>query len=194
VRQVVLFALLCLVLVPSNAAAQERKGFWFEFDAGLGRARISAGDFDDSWGWTGGGGFALGWALNPRLLAGFDYRAEAFELKGPLEGDVVLSIVGARVAYYPSPSRGFFVKGTVGGSFVDLSITQSGTTLDANVGKGFGIGAGAGYDWYLGRGISLTPSVTYWHGRTGDFRFLGQTFFTDWSHDVVDMTIGVSFH
>ena len=69
-----------------------------------------------------------------------------------------------------------------------------GTTLTANVGKGVGLGAGAGYDWYLGRGFSLTPSVTYWYGRSGDFRFLGQTFFTDWSQNVVDVTIGVSFH
>jgi hypothetical protein len=180
--------------LASTASAQERKGFWFEFDGGVASARISAGNFDDSRGWTGGGGLALGWAVNPRLLAGFELRVTPLDIVGPIEGEVGMYLVGARLAFYPSPSRGFFVKSTIGGSFLDLSYEDSGTTLTAEIGKGLGLGAGVGYDWYLGRGFSLTPSVTYWYGRTGDFRLAGQTFFPDWSHDILDLTIGVSFH
>lgn len=132
--------------------------------------------------------------MNPRLLVGFDWRFATFDIIGPIPGTVTVSNVGGRVAYYPSRSRGVFVKGTIGGSFVDLDIERSGTRLTANVGKGFGAGGGVGYDWYLGKGFALTPSVTYWYGRAGDFRFVGQTFFPDWSHNVLDMTIGISFH
>jgi hypothetical protein len=180
--------------LASTASAQERRGLWFEFDVGAGSVGVSAGNFDDSRGPAGIAGLGLGWALTPRVLLGVDYRVTAFDVRGPLIGTVYVSNVGARVSYYPFPSHGFFVKGLLGGSSVDLEAEQSGTTLTDNVGKGVELGAGAGYDWYLGRGLSLTPSVTYWSGRSGDFRFLGQTFFTDWGQNVIDVTIGVSFH
>ena len=178
---------------PSTASAQERKGFWFDADFGLGSVGVSAGNFDDSRTAAGIFGLAAGWAVTPQVLVGGDIRTAGFDITGVIVGTIFISNVTGRVAYYPSPSRGFFVKGTIGGSFVDLDIEESGTTLSANVGAGLGLGTGIGYDWYLGRGFSLTPAATYWYGRIGDFRFVGQTFFTDWSHNVIDLTVAISF-
>jgi len=77
----------CLGLA-STASAQERHRFWFEFDGGIASAHVAAGNFDDSRGWTGGGGLALGWTVNPRLLAGIDLRVEPLNIVGPIEGEV----------------------------------------------------------------------------------------------------------
>lgn len=193
--RIVTAALVTLGLgLASTASAQGREGFWFQFDAGVGSIGISAGNFDDSPLWTGVSGLALGWAVSPQVLVGLDLRVTPVDIRGPIVGTVGIYNVGGRVAYYPSKARGLFVKGTIGGSFSDLEVDELGTTFTANIGKGLGGGAGAGYDWYLGHGFSLTPSVTYWFGQTGDFRLFGQTLFPDWSQHVIDLTIGVSFH
>jgi hypothetical protein len=188
-----MLVIACMGL-SSTASAQERKGVWFDFGVGIGSLGISATNFDDGRTGTGVVGLGLGWAATSRVLVGLDMRVAPVEIVGPIDSTVFAYNVGARVAYYPLARRGLFVKGTIGGSFTDVEIEQSGTTLTANVGKGLGLGTGVGYDVYVGRGFSLTPAVTYWYGRPGDFRFVGQTFFSDWSQNVVDVTIGVSFH
>ena len=191
-----LLTLVALALLgwPSNAGAQERKGFWFDADFGAASISASANGTNGSRTSTGIFGLALGWAVTPRVLTGVDMRIVVLDVTGDVSGYADVYNVTARVMYYLRPSSGFFVKGTIGGSFIDFDIDAQGTRLTANVSKGLGLGAGVGYDWYLGRGFSLTPAVTYWYGRTGDVRYIGQTLFTDWSHNVVDATIGISFH
>jgi hypothetical protein len=189
-------AVLVVVCVglASTATAQERKGFWFDLEFGIGSIRVGSDNGHGPRGWDGVGAFAVGWALNPRLLAGMELRLTTLGVSGDVVGTIDVYDVLARVAYYPYSSRGFFVKGAAGGSFIDLNMDQQGTTFTATIAKGLGLGAGAGYDFYVGRGFSLTPAVTYWYGRTDGLKILGGTFFPGWSHDVIDMTIGVSFH
>lgn len=178
---------------PSTASAQERTGFWFDVDFGISSVGVSAENFDDSRTRSGLFGLAAGWALTPQVLIGGDIRGTGLNVSGTIDGALFLYNVAGRIAYYPSPSRRFFVKGTIGGAFVDLDIEVSGSTLTSNVGKGLGLGTGIGYDWYLGRGVSVTPAVNYWYGRIGDFRFVGQTLFSDWDHNVIDLTVALSF-
>lgn len=186
-------AFICLGW-SSTATAQERRGFWFDIDAGVGSVRVSSDRESGPRGWEGIGTLAAGWAVNPRLLAGVEMRIMSLDVTGDIVGTADVYNVMGRVAYYPNASRGFFVKGAAGGSFIDLNIDQQGTTFTANIAKGLGLGAGVGYDIYLGRGFSVTPAVTYWYGRMDGLNIFGETYLTGWSHDVIDMTIGVSFH
>ena len=180
--------------LSSTASAQERKGFWFEMNPGVGWMHVSTDSGSGPHGWDSVGAFAVGWALSPRFLAGMEMRLTTLGVSGDIVGTMDVYDVLGRVAYYPYSSRGFFVKGAAGGSFVDLNMDQQGTTFTANIAKGLGLGGGVGYDFYVGRGISFSPAVTYWYGRTGGLKVMGDTFFPGWSHNVVDMTIGVSFH
>jgi len=56
-----------------------------------------------------------------------------------------------------------------------------------------GLLAGAGYDIRVGRNISITPAVNYWYGWAGDLAFGGELS-TNWKHNVVDFTVGITFH
>jgi hypothetical protein len=194
-RRTAALLVIAWIGLASTASAQERKGFWFDIDGGAGSMRLSSDNGSGPREWNGVGALAAGWAVNPRLLAGFEMRIMTLDVTGFVVGTMDVYNVMGRVAYYPYASRGFFVKGAAGGTFIDLNVDQQGTTFTANIAKGPGLGAGVGYDVYLGRGFSLTPAVTYWYGRTGSLNILGETFFDGgWTHDVIDMTIGVSFH
>ena len=188
-----LLGLLCVLLVPANVAAQERKGFWFEFETGRGAFDVSAGGLNSSREWTQAYAIGLGWALRPNLLAGLHVRGSELDVTGDLDAQVDVYNVMGGLTYYPRPASGFFVRGAGGGSFIDLTLNAQGTTLNATVGKGLGLSGGIGYDIYLGHSLSVTPGVTVWYGQAGDIQFIGQTLFTDWKHNGIDLTIGISF-
>lgn len=197
-RRRLVAAVVGVVIVggPRLAEAQGRRGFWFDFGVGVGSVGASADATDGDGGRTGGAvvSLDLGWALRPSLLAGFEIRVIPLDVTGDIVGYVDLYNVMAVVAYYPRDSSGFFVKGGLGGTFLDLNFDEQGTTLTANVAQGLGISGRVGYDLYLGRGFSVTPSGGIWYGRTDGWHFLGQTFFPNWRHNVVDATVSISFH
>lgn len=184
------------VLSGFRAEAQERKGFWFDFGVGAGSVGLSAdgaSSEDDRIG-SGVASLSLGWALSPRLLAGFDLRVSVLDVQGDIEGEMALGNFMATLAYYPRDTSGFFVKGGIGGALVDLSFEQQNTTLTTNLAKGLGLSGRVGYDFYLGRGFSVTPSGGVSYGRTGDLVFLGETLFSNWRYTVLDATVSISFH
>jgi hypothetical protein len=131
VRPIVVVAVLVLLssVLPSTARAQERKGFWFEVGAGVGFADISADNLEGERDTGSVVHFELGWALNPKLLVGFELRGMAGNIEGDVTGSVFISNASAIFTYYPRASSGFFVKGGVGGSFLDLAVEEQGTTL-----------------------------------------------------------------
>jgi hypothetical protein len=145
-------ALALWVALPSVAVAQERKGFWAEFGVGAGSIGIST-DEASTEGRDGSGvtTLSVGWAVNPRLLAGVEVDFTTGSLHGRLaDGTFELYNVSGTVTFYPYHSSNFFVFGGAGGAFVDVSVEASGTTLTATVGKG--------------RGFSLTPAFNFWYG------------------------------
>jgi hypothetical protein len=201
VRRTLLFATVAFAIataMPSTASAQERKGFWGNFGLGQGSIGVSAQTFagtpfqeDRDAGFVGEIG--LGWALNQQLLVGLEVKA----MFATLAGDVAtldISNVSATLTYYPRPASNFFVRGGVGGSFLDLTFDAPEVSLAVEAGQGIGFSAGTGYDVYLGRGFSLTPAVGFWYGRPGDLRVGGQTFLRNWRHNVIDVTLSIKFN
>ncbi|MGE3707182.1 MAG: outer membrane beta-barrel protein [Vicinamibacterales bacterium] len=195
-RLVALLA-VALTLAVDHASAQDRRGFTFGFGGGWGSANAECddcgnGDREDS----GAGYFKAGYALSPRVIVGFEANvwSKTYDLPG-LEATSTVNMynVSGTVTYYPQATGGFFVKGGGGGGFLNLEIKESGSTLSADMGKGPGFIAGAGYDIPLGRRVALTPAVNYWYGRMGNLRVLGETFATGWRQNVIDVTIGLTF-
>lgn len=204
VRPTLLFATVACVVgiaLPATAIAQERKGFWGSFGLGTGSIGVSAEDavaqprpFQVG---RDGGGVAelgLGWAVNQQLLVGIEVKAMFATYAGDVHGTLDVSNVSGTVTYYSRSSSNFFVKGGVGGSFLELTVDAPDPNVAVKPGKGFGLTAGAGYDIYLGRGFSLTPAAGFWYGRPGDLRIAGQTLLRNWKHNVFDVTLSIKFN
>lgn len=185
---------VCVVLAARTVSAQERKGFWFDFGVGQGSMAVSAEGSQIDRGASGVASLDVGWAMRPSLLVGLGIRSAALDVSGTyVTGGAVTNLMGV-VAYYPRSSSGLFVKGGIGGTFVDLTMIDQGAKRLTNVARGLGLSGRLGYDIYLGRGFSVTPSGGLWYGRTGSWQVLGDSFFPNWQHSVVDATVSVSFH
>jgi hypothetical protein len=177
-------------VLAATASAQERKGFWFDFGVGVGSSGISTG-IDEARDSAGIVALKLGWALNRQLLMGMEIRMMTLDVTGDIVGVLAAYNVHGTILYYPRASSGFFLSGGLGGAFLDLDPDDQDLT---NVAKGFGLSAGVGYDFYLGRGFSLTPATTFWYGNTGGGSLNAQTSLADWNHNVIDATISIKFN
>lgn len=189
--------LFCVVWLVGAGQAwaghpQERQGFWLGIGGGYGSAdatcdECGGGNREGS----GAGYLKLGWTLNERVLLGGEFNLWTKEQEG-----VTLNLYNASgtVTLYPASSSGFFLKGGVGGSFVDTEAQFNGTKISADLGSGFGLLAGIGYDLRVARMVSITPSVNFWYGQPGDLTLGTETFARNWKQNVVDFTVGVTFH
>jgi hypothetical protein len=186
-----LCALTCL-FSASPAPAQERSGFWIGFGGGVGSAGVSCDDCEGGDRETAAVGYVkLGGTLSERVLLGAEVNLWSKEQEG-----VTLNLYDAvaTLTFYPQPTSGFFLKGGVGASFLDTEFRDDDTRVTVDLGTGLGVLAGAGYDIRVGRRISITPAVNYWYGWPGDIKLGGETVFTSWRQNVVDFTVGVTFH
>jgi hypothetical protein len=171
---------------------QARQGFWIGFGAGYGSAEASASCEDCDGGGREGsftGFLKLGGTLNERVLLGAEMNGWIKE-----QDDVTLTLGSftGTVTFYPKATSGFFLKGGVGLSFVDTEFNDG--SFSATVSKtGWGVLAGIGYDLRVGRNVSITPSVNFYYGQPGDIAFEGETI-GGWKQNVVDFSIGVTFH
>jgi len=196
---VVMFLAVVCGLVPATGAAQERQGFWIGFGGGYGSAGVSCDDCDDGREGSGAGYLRLGATLNERVLLGGEFNIWSKSARSDVEGEDfeatfnLYNFVGS-VTFYPNPSKGFFVRGGAGAAIADVDIESDGSTLTVEIGTGFGVVGGAGYDFRVGRNISVTPAVDFWYGNAGDLRFAGQTFLSNFKYNVVAVTVGITFH
>jgi hypothetical protein len=134
----------------------------------------------------------LGGTLNERLLLGGEINVWTKDQK---PATLTLGNASATVTLYPQPSSGFFLRGGAGLSFINFDMVQGSTTVTVDLGTGFGLLAGAGYDVRVGKNVSITPAVDFWYGKHGATAPLaGGAAFGSWNHNVVDVTIGVTFH
>jgi hypothetical protein len=158
VRRIIVLcgALAALVVaLPEVAQAQDRpltrEGFFIGFGLGAG----SFGCTDCGSRETGGAAFLkLGGTLSPTLLLGGESNAWARNF----EGGTTLShaSVAAVLQFYPSATSGFFLKGGVGVSVLEVSGAGSGFSFSARD-EGLGVTAGLGFDIRLGSNFSLSP-------------------------------------
>jgi hypothetical protein len=187
-----LCALACVVS-GSLASAQERSGFWIGLGGGIGSAGIGCDDDCDGGEreWAPAGYVKLGGTLSKRVLLGAEFNLWFDEQEGTTLNfyDAV-----ATVTFYPQRTSGFFLKGGVGAAFLDMEFRDDDTTITVDLGTGLGVLAGAGYDFRVGRRTSITPAVNFWHGWPGDIKLGGETVFSNFRYNVVDFTVGVTFH
>jgi len=92
------------------------------------------------------------------------------------------------------PASGLLIKGGIGMSFVDTQFREGSTTVTVDPGYGLGLIAGAGYDFRVKKNLSITPAVNFWYGKPGNVPHTGETLATNWRQNVVDFTVGVTFH
>lgn len=179
---------------PASAGLhpQERHGFWIGVGGGLGSADATCDDCGEGDRENGGVGYLkLGGTLSERLLLGGEMNVWTKEQEG-----VTLNLYNATatLTFYPQASSGFFLKGGVGVGFVDTQIRENSTTITVDMGTGLGLLAGAGYDLRVGKNISITPAVNFWYGQPGDLKFGSETLASNWKHNVVDFTVGITLH
>ena len=174
-----------LLLGATSLAAQTaplRDGFFIGFGFGGGGGEIS-GDDDVS---GGMGWLTLGGTLSPKVRLAADFEAFVPEDNEDLSAGT--STVA--VLFYPSARGNFFLKGGVGAS----QVTIEGPGADGT-GIGFGTVLGAGYDFRVGRKISITPQFTIFGGKTGDIEDDdGNAIANDVDFGMATFSIGVVFH
>lgn len=145
-----------LALVPNDAAAQNpqtREGFFIGF--GLGGGSFGCEGCDERE--TGGAGhLKLGGAVSPTLLIGGESIVWTKEEGG---ARITHANVGAFAQFYPSAANGFFLKGGVGFSRLEVSASGGGFSFSASE-SGLGLTAGLGYDFRLGTNFSLSPYMS----------------------------------
>lgn len=127
-----------------------RDGYWFNVGLGLGELTCdSCGGYAKGW----SGGIAFGGMLNGNVGIGGGttgwYRSVD-------DASITAGTFDLRVRVYPSLYEGFFVNGGVGFGTVGVSVGRLTVTE-----TGLGLMYGAGWDFRVGRLVSLT---TFWNG------------------------------
>ena len=153
-----LFAVLMLAMLVAVAAtpasAQQphtRQGFWI--NAGLGFGSLGCDDCDQREGALSGQ-FGIGGTLSQKVIIGLMTNGWT-----KTEDGVTLT-VGTAVAgirFYPSATGGFFLTGGVGLGTLSADIDGFGSDSES----GTGVMLGLGWDFRIGRNVSLTP---FWNG------------------------------
>jgi hypothetical protein len=165
-----MLALWGTITLASSALAQRatpsshREGFWLGFGVGGGVNLTSTLDDGSSAGFAGL--FRAGGTLSPHWLLGGESSGWSADV-----GDDAWawrSNLSAIAIFYPSASRGLFLKAGPSVSFITQSsgttVRVDGVDVTSTVSAsemGFGATLGAGYDIRLGRKLSLVPEVTY---------------------------------
>jgi hypothetical protein len=178
-----------------TAWAQARQGGWIGIGVGIGPLQSSFADRDSHSETVGVSYIHFGGWARQLWMIGIDIGAQnnSIRLVGLPDVADPVTVLGT-VAYYPSSSRGFYVKGGAGwlGADVDI-VDEFGTKASAIVGQGFSYIAGTGWDVYIGKRFWLTPAVTFRYAHPGDLILGGQVRVANWSSRSVDVTLGVKF-
>jgi hypothetical protein len=189
-------AVLLFITLGSSAVwaqhPQTRQGFWIGFGFGGGSTRGDCEGCDFNAGSGATGYLKLGGTLSPRLLLGADVTSWVGKAEDASLGtaDVAVGFVTAAVYWYPSPSRGLFLKGGLG-SFV--------LTGDVNTGEQLGSASvalvlGIGYDIRIGRMLSVSPVLTFAGSGKGGFDIDGFRVADDFTGGLATLQVGVTFH
>jgi hypothetical protein len=176
-----------------TAAAQARQQGWIGIGIGIGPSQSSFADRDSQSETAGVAYIHFGGWAHQRWMIGLDLVFHAERLVGLPDVAREVAVLGT-VAYYPSSSRGFYVKGGAGWlwDFVDI-VDEFGTKASAEIGNGSSYIAGIGWDVYAGKRLWLTPAVNFRYAHPGDMVLGGRIRVANWSHRSVDISLGVKF-
>ena len=183
-----------LASAPSAWAGhpQERHGFWIGFGAGYGSASVSA-DCEDCSGDERQDGVSaflkLGGTLNQHVLLGVESNGWTKEEEGTR---VTLGAFTGTVTFYPQAEGGFFLKAGAGASYLRSEFSEGSFTASFDK-VGWAVLVGAGYDFRVGRNISLTPCINYHYGKPGDIDIEGEVL-PGFKQNVVSFELGITFH
>ncbi len=184
---------MTLVAIPVGASAQAPGRFLASGGGGYGSADASCDDCVGERQSGTAGYFRLGYSVTSKLVLGVEANVwTKRDSLGEASATLFFSGVSATAAFYPD-TTGFFVRGGAGLAMSRLDVRLDDSSLREDLGSGFGILAGLGYDIPISRRLSITPGVNFWHGQIGDLKALGQTFATGWSQNVIDVTVGLTF-
>jgi len=190
-----LWTLAITVVMPRPALAwdQEREGFWIGFGFGYGSARVSCDDCGASAREGGLAGFVkVGDTLNRKVLLGTELNFWT-RSQGQLD-TLEFGNFSLTITYYPWVSSGFFVKGGGGLSLVNTDVLEGSEIRTLDLGSGVGAIAGIGYDLRIRRNLSITPVFNVYMGRPGDLREGRVTIARNWRYNVVELSVGLTFH
>lgn len=99
------------------------------------------------------GQLKLGGTLNSRWLVGVESNAWTKEESG---ARLTHANVSAMAQFYPAATNGFFLRGGIGVSSLEVRVSSGGTSLTARE-SGLGLTAGLGYDVRVGGNFSISP-------------------------------------
>ena len=184
------FPALAVLLLPfTNLAAQRpqvREGFWISFGVGAGKLSWDCDGCtkEDANGPTGF--LRLGGTPSDKVLLGAEFNGWSLDVGA---ADVTAGYGAFTVYWYPSAAGGIFLKGGLGGA--------SWQKKDAITTVGSSSGAvlfGMGYDWRVGRKISISPMLTLWSSTKADLRDNDVTVDTGFRHGGANLQVGITFH
>jgi hypothetical protein len=187
-------ALLCSALLPPGASGQaypdpgapDRSGAWFELGLGLGSSSVSCQicvqDRRTGTAALLGGGLNL----NQSLRLGVEVSGWArFD-----EVDQIIGSVAPMAFFYPSATRGLFIKAGPSVSFFNARDTE-GTEVSST---SFGLVMGGGYEVPLSSGTALTPFLDLVATSFGTLSSDGRPITGRAGVTLIHLGVGLTFH
>ena len=147
-------AALALLALPALAQhPQVRQGFWF--NAGLGYGSLGCEDCDDREGGVSGALAVGGTLAGGKLYLGAGTNGWT-KKNDDLDLRLNVGTLTALIRWYPSATGGFFLLGGLGVGSIKLS--RNNVSVEQTGGAAI---IGLGYDFRVGKNVSLTP---FWNG------------------------------
>jgi len=184
----VIFALLVTAgsLTAQAKHPNTRAGFWWGLGAGWGSASASCEDCDDEQVSGYAGNFRLGGTISPSFLLGVETNGW-FHSEG--DNDQILSFGSIVAVVYPDADGGFYFKAGLGvmNFFSETSLGE----LTATAGAGM---LGAGYEFRVGRNMSIVPFLNALTSAEAEYEFEGVSVDTEVSLRLFQLGVGITWH
>jgi hypothetical protein len=141
-------------------------------------------------GGTPGSGFVIGGALVGYALPDPTFKVDGIEANND-SGTARLSTVGLFATFYPNPEQGLYFDVLLGYAEGDYELTVGSVTVTSETSTGYALGAGIGYDFWVGDQWSLGPAFRLHYA---NLKYEDGTDKEDWSVLAPTLSFMVTFH